>query len=71
MLSALVTTVSAGPAATVPRSARTARALATSVVVVPPLSPTTWPGWTSPAAAVPIRCFSDGCRSDLYRSGRS
>ncbi len=41
MFSAFVTTVSAGAPVTVARSARTARALATSVVVVPPFRPAT------------------------------
>ena len=49
MLSALVTTV---------RSRRSASALATSVVVVPPVMPTTSPSATSLAAASPIARFS-------------
>ena len=49
MLSALVTTV---------RSWRVASARATSVVVVPPVSPTDVPSSTSSAAARAIRCFS-------------
>ena len=71
MFSALVTTVSCVPSGVLPRSGRTARARATSVVVVPPLSPTTMPGATSAAAAVPIRCFSAECLAVLYRNGRS
>ena len=65
MFSALVTMVSAGDGAPEFRSARTASARATSVVVVPPLRPTIWPGSTSPAATAAIRCFSVGCRSVL------
>ncbi len=66
ILSALVTTVSWGPSALVPeRSGREASARATSVVVVPPVSPTTMAGSTRPAAAVPIRCFSGACLADL------
>ena len=65
MFSALVTTVSVGEGAAEPRSGRVARALATSVVVVPPLSPATWPARTMLAASAPMRCFSDGCRSVL------
>ena len=44
MFSALVTTVSWAPSPLVFRSGRTARARATSVIVVPPLRPTTVPG---------------------------
>jgi len=61
MFSALVTTVSWAPSALVLRSGRTASARATSVLVVPPLRPTTVPGDTSAAAAAPIRCFSAEC----------
>ena len=47
MLSALVTMVSCGPSAPTPdRSGRAASARATSVVVVPPVSPTTMAGAT-------------------------
>ena len=60
MLSALVTTVTAGEAEPAFRSARVASARATSVVVVPPLSPAIWPVRTSPAAAAAMRCFSVG-----------
>ena len=49
MLSALVTTVT---------SWRVASARATSVVVVPPVSPTEVPSATSSPAARAIRCFS-------------
>jgi hypothetical protein len=64
MLSALVTTVSAGEPET--RSPRTARARATSVVVVPPaVSPTASPGTTRSATALAIRCFSEACRAVL------
>ena len=65
MFSALVTTVTVGDGPADPRSERMARALATSVVVVPPLRPATWPGRTMLAASAPMRCFSDGCRSVL------
>ena len=70
MFSALVTTVITGGGPAV-RSDRVASARATSVVVVPPFSPATSPGRTSPAATAAMRCFSVGCRSVLYRSGRS
>ncbi len=63
MFSALVTTVSAGePEA---RSPRTASARATSVVVVPPVSPTASPGETSAATALAMRSFSEACRAVL------
>lgn len=56
MLSALVTTVSAGePWA---RSGRPARARATSVVVVPPVRPITSPGVIRAATASLMRRFS-------------
>ena len=65
MFSALVTTVTAGGGPAELRSDRVASARATSVVVVPPFSPTTWPARTMPAASAPMRCFSDGWRSVL------
>jgi hypothetical protein len=51
MLRAFVTTV----------SGRSATARATSVVVVPPVSPITAPSWTRRAASSPIRRFCS-CR---------
>ena len=60
MFSALVTTVTVGSVPPCPRPGRVASARATSVVVVPPLRPTTWPGRTRLAASAPMRCFSDG-----------
>src|SRR6478735_2869502 len=68
MLRALVTTVSG---AVVSAPDRDASARATSVVVVPPLRPTTSPGPTSSAAAAAIARFSSGRRDSLYRNGRS
>ena len=50
---------------------RAARARATSVAVVPPVSPTAMPSETSPAAASAMRRFSSARRTPLYRSGNS
>jgi hypothetical protein len=55
-LIAFVTTVS---------PASSARARATSIVVVPPVSPTVAPSGTSDAAAIPIRRFSACARAAL------
>ncbi|CAM5277064.1 hypothetical protein SPURM210S_02850 [Streptomyces purpurascens] len=63
MFSAFVTMVSAGDPDV--RSPRTARARATSVVVVPPVSPTASPGTTRSATAFAMRCFSEACRAVL------
>ncbi len=74
MLRALVTTVNTGPdvsgVSRRPRPSRLppalrARARATSVVVVPPLRPTTSPSAIIPATAVAMRCFSGAWREDL------
>ena len=65
MFNALVTMVSAGSPVPVLRSARMARALATSVVVVPPFRPSTARRSTSAAAARPIRSFAEACRAVL------
>jgi hypothetical protein len=65
MFRAFVTTVSTGHGAPAFRPGRVASARATSVVVVPPFSPATWPGLTSPAASAAMRCFWLGCRSGL------
>ena len=62
MLRALVTTV-------IPRRSEIARA--TSVVVVPPVSPTTAPSATRVAASAAIRRFSAWWRAALYRRGSS
>lgn len=65
MFSALVTTVSEGPAPSVLSSGLMASARATAVVVVPPFRPTTAPAFTRPAAASAIRSFSGALRAAL------
>ena len=55
MLTAFVTTV----------TLRSAIARATSVVVVPPVSPIAEPSWTRVAASIPILRFSSWRRADL------
>ena len=62
MLRALVTTVigSCRADAVVAQVGTEGEGAATSVVVVPPLRPTTLPGTTMPAAGAAIECFSSG-----------